>query len=56
MKQGCYGIQVADDDLKDMKNMYGPEQSYSGKCKDDVTGQLLKNKLVLKARIMELDY
>ena len=56
MKQGCYGIQVADDDLEVLKSIYGPEQGYSGKYKDDLTGQLLKDELVLKARRVELEY
>ena len=49
LKQGCYGIQVADDDLEVLKSFYGPEQGYSGKYKDDLTGQLLKDELALKA-------
>ena len=56
MKQGCYGIQAADDDLEVLKSIYGPEQGYSGRYKDDLTGQLLKDELVLKARQVELDY
>ena len=56
LKQGCYGIQVADDDVEVLKSIYGPEQGYSGRYKDDLTGQLLKNELVLKARRVELDY
>ena len=56
MKQGCYGIQVADNDLEVLKSIYGPEQGYSGKYKDDLTGQLLKDELVLEARRVELDY
>ena len=47
LKQGCYGIQVADDDLEVLKSIYGPEQGYSGRYKDDLTGQLLKDELVL---------
>ena len=56
LKQGCYGIQVADDDHEVLKNIYGPEQGYWGKYKDDLAGQLLKGELVLKARRVELDY
>ena len=29
LKQGCCGIQVADDDLEVLKNIYGPEQGFS---------------------------
>ena len=46
LKQGCYGIQVTDDDLEVLKNIYGPEQGYTGKYKDDLTGQLLNVELV----------
>ena len=46
----------ADDDLEVLKNIYGPEQGYSGRYKDDLTGQLLKDEVVLKARWVELDY
>ena len=56
LKQGCYGIQVADDDLEILKSICGPEQGYSGRYKDDLTGQLLKDELVMKARRVELDY
>ena len=35
LKNGCYGVQVADDDLAVLKATYGPEQGYSGKYKDD---------------------
>ena len=54
--QGCYGVQVKEDEHEVLKNMYGPAQGYSGKCKDDMTGQLLKDELVLKARAVELEY
>ena len=55
-KPGCYGMQVADDDAKVLKSMYGPEQGYSGTYKDDLTGQVLKDELVKKARAVELAY
>ena len=45
LKQGCYGIQVADDDLEVLKSIYGPEQGFSGRYKDNITGQLLKDEL-----------
>ena len=54
--QGCYGIQVKEDEHEVLKSMYGPAQGYSGKYKDDMTGQLLKDELVLKARAIELEY
>ena len=56
LKDGCYGIQVADDDMEALKSMFGPEQGYSGKYRDDLTGQVLKDELVTKARAVELAY
>ena len=56
MKDGCYGIQVADDDLEVLKETYGPAQGYSGRYKDDLTGQVLKDSLVAKARAVDLEY
>ena len=35
------------------KSMFWPEQVYSGKCRDDLTGQVLKDELVTKARAVE---
>ena len=56
LKNSCYGVQVADDDLAVLKATYGPEQGYTGKYKDDLTGQVLKDALVLQARAVELAY
>ena len=56
LKPGCYGMQVADDDAEVLKNMYGPEQGFSGAYKDDLTGQILKDELVKQARAVELTY
>ena len=50
------GIQAADDEHEALKSMYGYEPVYSGRYKDDLTGQLLKDELVLKARRVELEY
>ena len=44
---GCYGVQVADD-ASDMKQLFGPEQGYSGRFKDDLTGQTLRDDLVVR--------
>jgi len=54
LKDGCYGIQVPDDDASVLREMYGPAQGYSGKCKDDLTGQTLRDDLVKQARAKEL--
>ena len=50
LNQGLYGSQFADEDHEVLKIIYGPEQGYFERYKDDVTGQLLKDELVLKAR------
>ena len=36
--------------------MHSPERGYSGKYRDDLTGQVLKDELVLEARMKELAY
>ena len=56
LKPGCVGIQAMDDDAKVHVSLYGPEQGYSGKYKDNLTGQVLKDELVMAARMKELDY
>ena len=56
LKNGCYGVQVPDEDLAILEATYGPEQGYSGLYKDDLTGQTLKDALVLQARAVELAY
>ena len=53
MKNGCYGIQVADDNLEVLKETYGPAQGYSGRYTDDLTGQVLKDELDREARAKE---
>ena len=55
-KEGCYGIQVPDGDAQVIKTLYGPEQGYSGKYRDDLSGQVLKDTLVEEARANELLY
>ena len=60
---GCYGIQAKADpgsglagieDEVAEEYLYGPEQGYSGKYKDDLTGQPLRDDLVKIARAKEL--
>ena len=48
-------FQVADDS-SDMKQICGPEQGYSGCFKDDITGQVLRDDLVVEARAKELEF
>ena len=47
-KNGCCAVQVADDDLAVLRATYGQEQGYSGKRKDDLTGQVFKDDLILQ--------
>ena len=54
LQPGCYGIQAVDDDR--VREIYGPAQGYSGKFKDDLTGQVLKDDLVAEARKKELEF
>ena len=45
-----------DDDEEAVRSALGPEQGFSGKYRDDLTGQVLKDELVTKARRTELDF
>ena len=56
LKSACFGVQVRDDDADVLKQLYGPSQGYSGRYKDDLTGQVLRDDLVEKARAVELQF
>ncbi len=56
LKNGCFGVQVPDEDATVEKNMRGPAQGYSGQFRDDLTGQVLRDDLVREARAKELEY
>ena len=56
LKNGCFGVQVADDDGEIERQMRGPSQGYSGEFKDDLTGQVLHDGMVKAARAAELTY
>ena len=56
LKPGCFGVQVPDDDGAMLTQLYGPEQGYSGRSKDDLTGPVLRDDLVRIARAKDLDY
>ena len=56
LKNGCYGVQVADDEAEIERQMRGPDQGYSGAYRDDLTGQVLRDDLVKVARAAELAY
>ena len=54
--EGCYGIQLPDEDSNAGQSKYGPDQGYSGRYRDDLTGQVLRDDLVRQARKKELEY
>ena len=56
LKPGCFGVQVADDEAEIERQLRGPEQGYSGAFRDDLTGQVLHDGMVKKARATELAY
>ena len=56
LKSGCFGIQVPDDEEEIESLCQGASTGYSGKFKDDITGQVLRDELVLEARRVELDF
>ena len=43
LKSGCFGVQAPGDDAEIDRQMRGPDQGYSGKYRDDLTGQPLKD-------------
>ncbi len=53
---GAVGLHAVDDSqqLEDMAR--SPERGYSGKFRDDISGQVLRDDLVMEARRRELDY
>ena len=56
LQPGCYGLQALNDDEEAVRSALGPEQGFSGKYRDDLTGQVLKDTLVQEARRKELEY
>ena len=50
MQPACYGIQATDEDSALKQKLHGPAQGYSGKLKDNLIGQVLKDSLVMEAR------
>ncbi len=56
LKDGCYGVQAPDDDAEIERNLHGPEQGYSGRYRDDLTGLVLKDALVEEARAKEMAF
>ncbi len=56
VRDGWAGLHAVTDDHAVEETIRGAEQGYSGKCRDDTTGQLLQDRLVHEARQKELDY
>ena len=56
VKDGCFGIQVPDDDAEVHEDLYGRGQCETGQYVDDTTGQVPHEKLVQEARFDELTY
>ena len=56
LKPGCYGVQTADDDAEAILHGQGPAQGFNGRCRDDLTGQVLKDSLAIEAHMVELAF
>ena len=56
VKAGCFGVQVADDEEEIESLCQSALSGYSGKFKDDISGQTLRDELVHEARRVELDF
>ena len=56
VQAGCFGIQAKIDDDAVEQVTKSVEQGYSGRYRDDLTGQVLKDSLVQEARRKELAY
>ena len=55
-RPGEVGLHAVTDDAEDQKELRGPAQGYSGRFRDDITGQVLIDELVSSAQQKELDY
>ena len=56
VRDGEVGMHAVCDEACEENPANGPEQGYSGKYRDDITGQVLKDSLVQEARQKELKY
>ena len=56
LKNGCFGVQVPDDEEEIETLCQEASHGYSGKFKDDISGQVLRDELVREARRVELDF
>ena len=53
---GVVGMHAVTDEKKELENFKNKDHGYSGKYKDDLTGQVLRDDLVRAARAKELEY
>ena len=56
LKPGCFGIQAVDEEDHVNDVIHSPENGFSDRYKDDISGQVLRDDLVKKARQDELQY
>ena len=56
LKQGCMDLQVTGDENNIPEILYGPARGYRRHYRDDLTGQILRDDLVHKARAVELEF
>ena len=57
MTDGCVGVHAREEKNKaDPELVLTRERGYSGKYRDDLTGQVLRDDLVIEARRKELTY
>ena len=56
VEAGVVGLHALTDEKPNSAHLKTPENGYTGKYKDDVSGQLLRDDLVAAARITELEY
>ncbi len=56
LRRNEVGLHAVDDEAVTEDHFKGPRQGYSGKHRDDVTGQVLRDDLVKEARLKELEY
>ncbi len=56
VRPGEVGLHAVTDDAQIEEQLHGPEQGYSGRYRDDMTHQVLRDDLVHEARQKELQY
>ena len=56
LKPGCQGLMAIDEEDITERELKSPEHGYSGRFRDDLSGQMLKDCLVHEARAKELAY